>query len=220
MKKLVIGCGVVVVVLLIGAGVASYVVYNKVRSTVAEFAALSEIPSIERGITNQTSFTPPESGELTASQLSRYLKVQQHVRSLLGTRFDEFQKQYAELSKRMDRDQGTVLDAPTIIAAYRDLARTYIDAKKAQVQAINTEAFSLSEYHWVRDQAYKAAGIPLADFDLARIIEEAQSGNAPSGGTPPMSGSFGPSGPDTNKTLVAPHKKTLEDNAALTFFGL
>jgi hypothetical protein len=31
---------------------------------------------------------------------------------------------------------------------------------------------------------------------------------------------MGPSGPDKNKQLVEPHKKMLEDNAPLSFFGL
>ena len=30
----------------------------------------------------------------------------------------------------------------------------------------------------------------------------------------------GPSGPEANKALVAPHQKALEDTAALAFFGL
>ena len=52
MKKLAIGCGILLVVLLVGGAVASYVIYNKVKSTVAEFAALGEIPAIERGVRN------------------------------------------------------------------------------------------------------------------------------------------------------------------------
>ena len=35
-----------------------------------------------------------------------------------------------------------------------------------------------------------------------------------------MGGALEPAGPEANKTLVAPHKKLLEDNAALSFFGL
>lgn len=219
MKKLAIGCGVVAVVLLIGAAVATYFVVNKVRSTVAEFASLGEIPAIERRVTNQAAFTPPEAGELTEAQVTRYLQVQQQVRSVLGARFDEFNTKYAELSQRMNRDEGTALDAPAVVNAYRDLARTYVDAKKAQVDALNAARFSLDEYRWVRGQAYAAIGMPVMDFDIAKVIENVKSGNTDAvRGT--VGGSIGPSGPESNKALVEPHRKTLEDNAALTFFGL
>lgn len=219
MKKLAIGCGIVAVVLLIGAAVATYVVVNKVRDTVAEFTSLGEIPAIERRVTNQAVYTPPETGELTGAQVTRFVQVQQQVRSVLGARFDEFNTKYAALSKRMNRDEGTALDAPAVINAYRDLARTYVDAKKAQVDALNAAGFSLDEYRWVRGQAYAAIGMPVMDFDIAKVIENVKSGNTDDvKGT--VGGSIGPSGPESNKALVEPHKKALEDNAALTFFGL
>jgi hypothetical protein len=219
MKKLAIGCGIVAVVLLIGAAVATYFVVNKVRSTVAEFASLGEIPEIERRVSNRAAFTPPEGGELTEAQVARYVQVQQQVRSVLGARFDEFRTKYAELSQRMDRNEGTALDAPAVINAYRDLARTFVDAKKAQVDALNAAGFSLDEYRWVRGQTYTAIGMPVMDFDIGKVIENVKSGNTDEiGGT--VGGSVGPSGPEANKAVVEPHKKLLEDNAALTFFGL
>ncbi len=221
MKKLAIGCGILLVVGLVGAAVVTYFVVNKVKSTVAEFAALGEVPAIERRVRNTATFTPPESGELTEAQVARYVKVQQHVRALLGSRFDEFKTKYAEVSKRMDKDQGTVFDAPAVIAAYRDLARTYVDAKKAQVEALNTSNFSSSEYRWVRQQAYAAIGMPVMDVDVSKIIEDVTSGKSPQERqTPSLGGAIGPSGPEVNKTLVAAHKKVLEDNVALSFFGL
>jgi len=221
MKKLAIGCGVVAVVLLVCAAVATYFVVNKVQSTVAEFAALGEVPGIERGVRNTATFTPPGSGELTDAQVARYVTVQQQMRTLLGSRFEEFRVKYAELSKRMDKDQGTVFDAPSVIGAYKDLARTYVEAKKAQVEALNASNFSLSEYRWVRQQAYAAIGMPVMDVDASKIIEEVTSGNtSKEPQIPRLGGAIGPSGPDVNKTLVAPHKKLLEDNAALSFFGL
>jgi hypothetical protein len=220
MKKLAIGCGVVAVILLVCGAIATYFVVNKVQSTLKDFAAFGEIPAIERQVRKQEAFTPPPSGELTEAQMTRYLEVQRHERGLLGTRVDEFNKQYGELAKRMDKDQGTVLDAPTVIAAYRDLARAYVDAKRAQVEALNAQGFSLDEYQWVRRQAYAAVGMPVADFDLAQFIDDMQAGKPPESVGPPIAGSFGPSGPEANKTLVAPHKKALEDNAALSFFGL
>ena len=81
--------------------------------------------------------------------------------------------------------------------------------------------FSLSEYRWVRQQAYAAVGMPVVDFDVSNIIDDATSGRTPQQPQgPKLGGSIEPTGPEVNKTLVAPHKKLLEDNAALAFFGL
>jgi hypothetical protein len=219
MKKLAIGCGVIAVVLLIGAAVATYFVVNKVRSTVAEFASLGEIPDLERRVTNQAAYNPPDTGELTEAQVTRYVQVQRQVRSVLGARFDEFNTKYAELSERMRRDEGTALDAPAVIGAYRDLARTYVDAKRAQVEALNGAGFSLDEYKWVRGQVYAAIGLPVVDFDIARVVESLKGGDTGEV-TGRVGGAVGPSGPESNKALVEPHRKVLEDNAALSFFGL
>ena len=220
MKKFAIGCAIVLVIGLIGAAAASYFIFNKVRSTVAEFAVLGEIPEIERAVRNKASFTPPESGELTQAQVDRLLEVQGRIRSLLGTRFGEFQTKYAELTRRMDEHKGTVLDAPAVIGAYRDLATLYVDAKKAQVTALNHAGLSLEEYRWVRGQAYAALGIPMADADISKMIQAATSGRDGGGAAvgdqnPPAS-----AGPETNKALLEPHRKALEDNVALGFFGL
>ena len=219
MKKLLIGCGVVLVVALIGAAVVTYFVVNKVKSTVAEFAVLGEIPDIERGITNTAGFAPPATGELTAAQVDHLVSVQQEIRGLLGARFAQFEEKYAELSRRMDADRGTVLDAPAVIAAYRDLAHLYVDAKKAQVTSLNQAGLSLEEYRWIRRQAYAALGMPVLDADISRIIESATSGRAEPP-PPTVSGALTPSGPDSNKALVEPHRKVLEGNAALGYFGL
>ena len=148
------------------------------------------------------------------------LEVQGRIRSLLGTRFGEFQTKYAELTRRMDEHKGTVLDAPAVIGAYRDLATLYVDAKKAQVTALNDAGLSLEEYRWVRGQAYAALGIPMADADISKMIEAATSGRDGGGATVGDQSPHASAAPETNKALVEPHRKALEDNVALGFFGL
>lgn len=218
MKKIALGCGIIAILGLIAAAVATYFVVNKVQSTVAEFTALGEIPQIERGVRNKDTFTAPATGELTERQVTRFVQVQQQIRSLVGTRFSEFEAKYKDLSERMDRNQGTVFDAPAVIGAYRDLAQTYVEAKRAQVAALNEAGLSLEEYHWIRAQAYAALGVHIGNFDMARMIEDVKEGREPR--RPDGSVAVGPTGPEANRPLVEPHRKALEDNAALPFFGL
>lgn len=218
MKKIAIGCGILLVLLVIGGAIGTYFVVNKVKSTVEEFASLASVPDIEREITNRAGFAAPPSGELSDEQVSRYIRVQEHMRTHLGVRFDELNSKYQDLSRRMNAQQGSVLDAPEIIGAYRDLAKTYVDAKRAQVQALNQHGFSLNEYRWVRQQAYAALGVPIMNMDVSAFIEDVKEGNTPDQAK--LEGAIEPTGPERNRQLVAPHKKVLEDNVALSFFGL
>lgn len=216
MKKLAIGCGVIV--LLIGITVAGvgYYAYRKVSSTVAQFAELGQVPEIERGIHKRGTFSPPASGELTDDQIEKLLRVQNQLRERIGARLTEFEAKYKTLA---EKKEATVSDTPTIIAAYRDLAATWLDAKRGQVEALNGAGLSLEEYRWIRDQAYSALGIPFVDLDMAKLVDEAKRGIQPeSPGR--VSGALAPTGPESNRAKLAKIRKQLEQNVAFASFGL
>ncbi len=216
MKKLLIGCLLTTVVLAIVGIAGSYWLYRKVSSTVSQFAEFAEVPKIEQQVRNTATFTPPASGELTAAQVERFVGVQAQVRQRLGQRFEEMQRRYKTL---FDKPEATVVDLPALMSAYRDLAGTWMDAKRAQTEALNAANFSLEEYRWVRGQAYTALGLPFMDVDVARLVESITSGKAPHEPAR-MGGSIGPGGPEQNQKIVEPFRKPLEDNVALASFGL
>jgi hypothetical protein len=143
------------------------------------------------------------------------MSVQQKVRSRLGARVAEFEQKYRTL---LAKDSATVTDAPALISAYRDLATTYVEAKRVQVDALNEAGLSLDEYRWVRRQAYAALGMPMMDLDMSQLVQEVQSGRTPT--SPVATTPLGPSGSPATVKLVEPHRKTLEANAGLAFFGL
>ena len=215
MKKLLIGCAVLLALVAVGGTIGSYMVYRKVSSTVSGFAELATIPELERSVKNRTPFQAPASGEVKPAQLDRYMSVQQKVRSRLGTRVAEFEQKYRTL---LAKDSATVTDAPALISAYRDLATTYVEAKRVQVDALNEAGLSLDEYRWVRRQAYAALGMPMMDLDVTQLVQEVQSGRTPT--SPVATRPLGPSGSPATVKLVEPHRKTLEANAGLAFFGL
>lgn len=216
MKKVAIGCAILVVVLAVGAAVGLYMLTNRVGSTFKGFAELSAVPDLERSVRNQEAFEPPASGEVTPSQVQRLLGVQQAVRGRLGVRAGELEREYHTL---LQKDSATIADVPELIAAYRDIAAMYVDAKRGQVDALNQAGFSLGEYRWVRSQVYAALGVPLMEVDMAQVIDDIKNGRTPAEPkqaiAPP-----GPSGPPASRQLVEPHRKAFEDNAALAFFGL
>ena len=215
MKKLAIGCLVVFVV--VGAAVVGigYYGYMKVRSTVAQLAELQKVPEIERGIRVKTPFVVPASGELTANQVERFMKVTTSVRDRLGKDMVAFERNYKTLA---EKKETTAADLPALLSAYRDMATAWLNAKRAQVDALNEVGLSLEEYRWIRSEAYRALGVPFVDVDFARIAEQARSGQQ---SAPVLIGGAltGP-GPASNLKLVERYRKQLEDFVPLASFGL
>lgn len=215
MKKLAIGCGVVVLVVGVAVVGIGYYGYLKMKSTFSQLAELGQVTDIERGVRIQTAFAAPESGELTAAQIDRLVKVQTHVRERLGASGAAIERNYKTLLGKKDND---ITDLPALLGAYKDMAKALIDAKKAQVEALNDAGLSLGEYRWIRSQAYRALGIPFVDMDFARIAERAKNGGNP--GVISMNGALGDKGPEANLKLAEKYRKALEDYMPLATFGL
>jgi hypothetical protein len=216
MKKLAIGCGVVVLLLGVALAGVAYYTYRQARTMFAQFAELGQVPELERSVQNTRTYEPPSTGELTAAQVERLVKVQTAVKKELGDRFTQLEQKYKALS---DKKEATITDIPALMAAYRDLTAAWMAAKRSQVAALNDAGLSLAEYKWVREQVYSALGVPFMDFDVSKIVEQVRSGAAD---IEPgrLLGSLDPSGPESNRKLVAPFKKQLEDNLPLAAFGL
>ncbi len=216
MKKLAIGC--LVIVLLGGAVVAGvgFYFYRKAQATFAQFNKLSEVPDLERQVRVKGNFTPPASAELTPAQVDRFVAVQTRVRDRLGVQFAEFEKRYKTLA---DKKEATFADMPEILSAYRDVAAAWLEAKRSQVDALNEANLSLEEYRWIRDKAYQALGQPFFDFDVAKFVDQIKSGaqNVQPG---ELRGAIGESGPEANRKLIEKYKKSLEQNLSLASFGL
>ena len=216
MKKFAIGCGLALLLTgMAAAGVAFYV-YRQVSSSFAQFAELGKVPEMEREVRNQARFEPPPSEELTETQIAKLVEVQAAVKQRLGERIRTFEAKYRDLT---EKKEASFTDAPAILRAYSDLASTWLEAKRTQVEALNTAGLSLEEYRWIRDQAYRAVGMPFMDFDLGKLVEEARRGvTSQSAGR--LRGAIGPAGPESNRARIAAVKKQLEDNIALASFGL
>ncbi len=216
MKKLAIGCLVVLVLGGAAAAGVAYYAYRKVTQTAAKFAELGNVAEIERGLRVRGGFVAPPSEELTKAQLDKLIRVQTAIRQRLGQRFAEFEQKYKVFA---EKDGPTSLsDVATMMSAYGDLVSTWMEAKRTQVAALNESGLSLEEYRWIRDQAYRAVGIPFVDLDIAKIAEDFQQRVHEQPGQ--LRGGMEPAGPESNQKLVEPFKKHLQDCVALASFGL
>lgn len=216
MKKLAIGCGIVLVLLGVTAAGVAYYVFRQVSSTMTQFAELGSVPDLERSVRNRDPFVPPASGELTDGQIEKLVQIQSAVRTRLGQRVKDLEAKYHTL---VQKQEAAITDAPTILRAYADLASTWLDAKRSQIEALNAAGLSLDEYRWIRDQAYRAVGMAFVDLDLGRLVEDAKRGLT--SGTPgQLRGAFESTGPEANKARVEKVRKHLEANIALASLGL
>jgi hypothetical protein len=216
-KKLAIGCGVVLLVTGIAASIAAYYVYRQVSTTFTQFAELASVPDLERDVRNREPFVPPASEILSDAQIEKLVGVQAAVRQRLGARMSEFEAKYRTLAQK---ETASLSDLPAVLQAYSDLASTWIEAKRGQVEALNAAGLSLDEYRWIREQAYKALGMAFVDLDLGRLIEDAKSGITTSEAHGQLKGALEPAGPETNRERIRKFRKLLEENLALASFGL
>lgn len=216
MKKLAIGCGLVLVLTGMAAAGVAYYLYRQVSTTIAQFSGFSDLPELDERVQNKKPYTPPASEEITEAQIEKLAKVQIAIRQRLGQRINEFEAKYKTLIEKKD---AAIVDLPAVISAYGDLASTWIDAKRSQVEALNDAGLSLEEYRWIRDQAYRALGKAFVDLDVSRFIAEAKQGITPENAGK-LRGALEPGGPIVNRERIERFKKILEENLALASFGL
>lgn len=218
------GClvGVVILALLLGGG--AYLVYRAGRPVVDRVSGVTEgvrriadATDIERGLTNTAGFEGPSSGELTEAQVTRFLRVEEAVRAALGARADAFTAKYREMTRGSD-GRAAVPTLPELLSALTELSPAYLDARRAQVAAMNRDGFSRAEFSWVRVRVYQAAGLDAIRYDardLERLISTMASGvrlEAPEVQLPDA--------PALNKALVRPHAAQIAGWLGLAVFGL
>jgi hypothetical protein len=213
-KKVLFGClGILVIAAIVSGAAGYYFVYRPARSFVAGMAQLQAFPSLNARIRNTHPFLAPADGVLTETMVERYVKAQQTLHDTMGARLAELDAKYEVLKKQ----NGGNASLTQGIGALKDLAGLIVEAKKAQVEALNACGFSLAEYDWVRKNVYAASGIPMS-VNFEHIVEQASSGQMSNGNQ--VSEAVTGDVPERNRELVAPHADMLKRNAALAFFGL
>ena len=217
-KKILIAVAVLIVLMVVAAAGLGYYVYRRVAPTITQFAELSKVPDIEKAIRNTSTFDAPASAEISDQQIQKLVAVQSEVRKRLGARMEAMEAKYKALAARADKNDVSITDAGQLIQAYGDLAGTWIEAKRAQVEALNAANLSLDEYQWVREQAYRSLGMVFVDLDMKKLAESARAGISTE--VAALRGSISEEARAANKARLLKFKKVLEDNLALAAFGL
>ncbi len=196
MKKVLIGCGVVSLLLLVGGGIAAYYLVvkpaaqiadsaiDKAREVVAKVGAVAQaaeaMRALESEVKVQGDYTAPADGALAPTQVERFLAVHEAVINRLGPERERIAQAVEAVSA-----QGEVASIAGSFAALAGLGEIGLAAKRAQVDALNAQGLSLAEYRWIRRagiEALIAGGIALSvDAGSARageLIQKAQQAAA------------------------------------------
>ena len=125
MKKGLIGCLVIVVVLAIGGAVSAYYfLWRPAKAFVVEFAKLQEIPKLNQQVKKTATFTPPTGNELTNDGVERFVQTQKAIQTKLGQKVDELGTKYHNLTQGRSDYKPSL---PELINAYKDLAGLIVE---------------------------------------------------------------------------------------------
>lgn len=221
MKKILGGCLIVLVIAAVGLGVAGFYAYRAARpmfDNAADYVARArELSSLSDQVRNQSPYTPPPAGELTVSQVERFIAVQGRVRSELGGRWTEFEKTAESFKQRAG--QQSEWSFSEISAMASNFMAIYTEARKAHVTALNVHKFSDEEFSWVRLRIYEAAGMELAgSFDTSVIEALVRDGAEKNGVAVPDLPKLDV--PPANIALVKPHAGKLKEWLPMAMLGL
>ena len=210
MKNFAIGCAAVLVILTVaGVGVVWFKFGDDISAgmdAVQGFAEMgTQFEELDESIDNRGAYTPPADGELNEDTFQRFLAAQRQMRGELEGRLEELQSKYEAVEQEID-ERGGQAGISDMMGAYSDLTDLLIDAKRAQVHAINDQNFSLQEYNWVRDQVYRAIGESVAVAAIAA--------------NPNASGEFQASVPEATREMVEPYREELMESYVLAWWGL
>jgi hypothetical protein len=203
MKKFLIGCLAVIVVLSLAGGFLAYrFVYRPAQQLIKSAEKFGQITELEKQVQNLDQFSIPSDTLLSQTQVERFMQVQTQMREGLKGKLDQLESKYKDLETKQDN-----LNIMQTLQGYGDVLNLIIEAKKAQVAALNAQGFSLGEYKWVKEQVMAASGIPFAGIDWSNPNAEPKIINPQSVAQQTID-------------LLAPYKENLEQYLSLSFFGL
>jgi hypothetical protein len=215
MKKLLLGCLGVTLVLMVVGGVLGYLYVvrpaSEYLSTLREIGALREL---DTQVLNRDPFEPPATGELSPEIVERFAGVKRSVQGAFGTQYKRFRERCADLEAGA-RSPGEI-GTRELVEVYRDLSRAVGEAKRAQIRALNDAGLSLAEYRWVERQMYEAAGILVSSLDFEALPQKLAEGVQIVPGERPDLGPV----PERNKQLVQPYVDTLQEWLPLAWVGM
>ncbi len=206
------GCLIAVAVLVVLlAGAAWWFVGRPISQVARSAQELSRIGSMDVQLDNRSQFAAPADGLLAEEQVTRYMAVLESIRLDMEARFRQLEQRYEQVGT----ERPTLMDIPRMAGAYADFIGLLGDARRAQIDALNEQGFSQSEYAWTRREVLRAAGLQGADYDIGNFLT-ALGGD----GDTQLTSTAEWSVPEENRELVGRWQPQLNELGVLAILGL
>jgi hypothetical protein len=214
MKKLAVVLLVVAGVLLVAIVAAGTVFYFRFyRPFGSPMVAMAGGRALEeRRLTNRAEFVPPAAGEVTPEQAAAFVAAEEAVQKSLANGAALLAEKQADLERAA---AANTLSVWTVLPAFGDIRGIYLDAKVAQIDAMNRAGLSKDEFEWVRGQLYSAAGLGWSQLDVSDVAAGVRGATVDMRRFEPRQGA-----PEQNRRLAQPLASRLQSWAAFAFFGL
>jgi hypothetical protein len=176
MKKLAIGLLIVAAVLVLAVVAAGTFYYVKIYPITSPLAAVVGGARLEeRLLENRDPFVAPVSGELTAEEAAKFVAVEEAVQERVGRNLALL----ADTATRLRvASRNGELSLKEMLPGLGAVKKVYLQAKMAQVEAMNKAGFSKAEFEWVRQELYHAAALPLSQLDVSNAAASLAGGVA------------------------------------------
>lgn len=200
--KLLGGClAVAMLLLVVGGGALYWIVlrplWQGASALVDTAQQWQQVAQLEQEVRNREPFQAPSDGRLDAGRVAALVAVQQAMSARLGDRWQQLETKYEELKSDQQPD-GREPGVQDMFVAYADIAGLIVEAKRAQVEALNAQGLSLEEYRWIRAQSFAALGLATQDSAPAVLAGSEVAANA---------------------ELLRPHRDLLVKTAASAWLG-
>lgn len=194
-----------------------FFVFRPTEQVMVDMAQIAELKLQNEELRDQSLFVPPVDELLLTEQLDRFARVQTAMKVGLGPDFSVLANRAEKLHgiRATDDDSNRGLTMREAVVLFKGLGPVLTQVKTTQVEAMNRERFSLSEYRWVRERLYGSlgfsrAGIYIEDFEEEikgeRVDRQADIGRKDE--------------PGPNRDLVAPFSDAARDWFPFLVFGL
>lgn len=155
MKKVAIGCLIILGILVVGGGGLAIWGWGKISDMVGEFTEFtSEMQEVHKATPRDRNFQPPEDGLLTESQVSQLVAVESSIHQTMSVLIERHEERYGQLKALMEED-GRDPNLGELLQGGRDVAAILRGYKTSQVEALQQQNLSLEEYSWMRATAVR-----------------------------------------------------------------
>ncbi len=158
-RKVVLGClGSVVVVGLVGMALLYQFVIKPVMTVMGDLENLTEMTTMNEEVTTPDTFVIPSERVVTEEQLDRFARVQSLMIAELDAVYPELAARSAAVERMLSDDEIQMGDQGLgfreALDVLKGLGELLPAAKQAQIEALNAEGFSITEYRYVRETMY------------------------------------------------------------------